>query len=191
MNSFFALLFRQKYITRWGLMRNTTPESLSEHTAEVAAIAHALATIGNTLYNKSYNVGKITEMALFHDATEVFTGDMPTPVKYFSKEMRSGYALIEEQAAEKLLSKLPKELENEYRALLCPAESDAESERIVKIADKLAAYIKCLTEVAGGNREFSSAAKTTKAALDKYDSPELAYFNENFLPAFTLTLDEM
>ncbi len=191
MNSFFALLFRQKYIVRWGLMRNTTPETLSEHSAETAAIAHALAVIGNTVYNKSYDPEKVACLALFHDASEVFTGDMPTPVKYFSPEMRSGYALIEDKAIEKLLSKLPEELRSEYRSLLSSDSSDTESHRLVKIADKLSAYIKCLTEEAAGNKEFSSAAKTIKEALDKYDSPELEYFKEHFLEAFTLTLDEM
>lgn len=189
MNSFFSLLFRQKYITRWGLMRNTTPESLAEHSAQVAAIAHVLAVIGNRLYGKHYDTGKIVCIALYHDAAEVFTGDMPTPVKYFSPEMRSGYGLIEKQAAEKLISKLPEELRDEYTSLLSP--DDAECERIVKIADKLCAYIKCLTEEASGNREFLSAKRATEEALDKFDSPELDYFREKFICSFLLTLDEM
>lgn len=191
MNSFFALLFRQKYITRWGLMRNTTPESLSEHTAEVAAIAHSLAVIGNTVYGKSYDVGRVTCLALFHDAPEVFTGDMPTPIKYFSPEMRNGYSLIEKQATEKLISKLPEELKEEYRSLLSPDEADAELHLLVKIADKLSAYIKCLTEEASGNREFLNAKSSLEDALNSYNSPELKYFRENFLDAFSLTLDEM
>ena len=190
MNSFFSLLFRQKYIQRWGLMRNITPETLSEHSAEVAAVARALATIGNTLYGKSYDVGEVVSLALFHDAAEVFTGDMPTPVKYFSPEMRSGYALIEEQAAEKLLSKLPEELRDSYRTLLLPQEKE-ESRRLVKIADKLCAYIKCLTEEAGGNREFLNAKQSVEQALKDCECEEFAYFREHFLDAFSLTLDEM
>lgn len=190
MNSFFSLLFRQKYITRWGLMRNTTQETLSEHSAEVAAVAHSLAVIGNIVYGKNYDAGEVACLALFHDAAEVFTGDMPTPVKYFSPEMRSGYAVIEKQAAETLLSKLPEELREHYRDLLSPADKE-ESQRLVKIADKLCAYIKCLTEEASGNREFVNAKKTIEAALDSYDCEELDYFRKNFLGAFSLTLDEM
>lgn len=189
MDSFFSLLFRQKYITRWGLMRNTTSESLAEHSAQVAAVAHALAVIGNTKFGKHYDTGKIACIALYHDAAEVFTGDMPTPIKYFSPEMRSGYALIEKQATDKLISKLPEELRAEYASLLTP--EDEENEKIVKIADKLCAYIKCLTEEASGNREFLSAKQSTEDALDRYDSPELEYFREKFLCSFLLTLDEM
>lgn len=192
MNSFFALLFRQKYIKRWGLMRNVSSESLSEHSAETAALAHALALIGNNIFKKNYNVEKIVCMALYHDATEVFTGDMPTPVKYFSPEMRKGYELIELQAAESFLNKLPSELKDIYRAFILPnKEEDSDSIRIVKIADKLSAYIKCLTEETSGNKEFLNARKTTEAALKKLDCPELDYFMSNFIDSFSLTLDEM
>lgn len=190
-NSFFALLFRQKYILRWGLMRNTTPESLSEHTAEAAVLAHALALIGNTCFGKHYDPDRVAALALFHDATEVLTGDLPTPIKYFSPEMRRDYRLIEAQAATTLLSKLPAELQPAYEALLSPAEEDAASLALVKIADKLCAYIKCITEEAAGNREFLSARRTIEAELDKLDSEELAYFREHLLDAFTLTIDEM
>jgi len=191
MNSFFALLFRQKYIQRWGLMRNSIPESLAEHTAEAAVIAHALAVIGNTVFGKTYDPDRVAALALFHDAPEVFTGDLPTPIKYFSPEMKQGYDKIEAQAIDKLLSKLPKELRASYEPLLAPAEADAETKRLVKIADKLCAYIKCLTEEAGGNREFLSARRTIEADLDKMDSDELRYFRENLLDAFSLTIDEM
>ncbi|MBQ4065010.1 MAG: 5'-deoxynucleotidase [Clostridia bacterium] len=190
-NSFFALLFRQKYIQRWGLMRNSIPESLAEHTAEAAVIAHALAVIGNTVFGKTYDPDRVAALALFHDAPEVFTGDLPTPIKYFSPEMKQGYDKIEAQAIDKLLSKLPKELRASYEPLLAPAEADAETKRLVKIADKLCAYIKCLTEEAGGNREFLSARRTIEADLDKMDSDELRYFRENLLDAFSLTIDEM
>lgn len=191
MNSFFALLFRQKYITRWGLMRNVTPESLSEHTAETAVIAHSLAIIGNTVYGKSYDADRVATLALFHDAAEVFTGDLPTPIKYFSTESKRDYDLLEGEVLTNLLLKLPEELRPAYTELLTPTAGDKESYRLVKIADKLCAYIKCLTEEAAGNREFISARNTIEKALDAIDSPELEYFRENLLSAFTLTLDEM
>lgn len=191
MNSFFALLFRQKYIQRWGLMRNTTPESLAEHTAEAAVIAHALAVIGNTHFGKSYDADRIAALALFHDATEVLTGDLPTPIKYFSPEMRQNYALIEEEAIAKLLSKLPEELRPSYEPLFFPENEDPDVLRLLKIADKLCAYIKCLTEEASGNREFRSARNTIEAELNKIDSKELTYFRTHFLDAFSLTIDEM
>jgi 5'-deoxynucleotidase len=191
MNSFFALLFRQKYIQRWGLMRNSISESLAEHTAEAAIIAHALAVIGNTVYGKSYDPDRAAALALFHDAPEVYTGDLPTPIKYFSPEMKQGYDKVEAQAIDSLLSKLPAELREAYIPLLSPTEADAETKRLVKIADKLCAYIKCLTEEAGGNREFRSARRTIEADLDKMDSDELRYFRLNLLDAFSLTIDEM
>ena len=191
MNSFFALLFRQKYITRWGLMRSVTPESLSEHTAECAVIAHALAIIGNTYYGRSYDPDRVASLALFHDAPEVFTGDLPTPIKYFSNETKQDYAVIEKHAIDTLLSKLPEELRPVYASLLDPTDADAESMKLVKIADKLCAYIKCLTEEAAGNKDFISARKSTEAILDGIDSPELKYFIDNLLEAFTLTIDEM
>ena len=191
MNSFFALLFRQKYIERWGLMRNTTPESLAEHTAEAAVIAHALAVIGNTHFGKHYDADHIATLALFHDATEVLTGDLPTPIKYFSPEMRRNYALIEEEATNKLLSKLPASLRPTYAALLSHESEDDDVRRLLKVADKLCAYIKCLTEEASGNREFHSAKATIEAELDGIESEELTYFRTHFLDAFSLTIDEM
>ncbi len=191
MNSFFALLFRQKYIRRWGLMRNAIPENLSEHTAEAAVIAHALAVIGNTLYGKQYDPDRAATMALFHDAPEVFTGDLPTPIKYFSPEMKQGYDRIEEQAIQKLLSKLPSELQEAYTPLLTPAQADSDTYRLVKMADKLCAYIKCIIEEAGGNFEFRSARQSIEKELDSIDSPELRYFRDNLLQAFSLTIDEM
>lgn len=191
MNSFFALLFRQKYIRRWGLMRSSIPESLAEHTFETAVIAHALATVGNTLYGKSYDPERVAALALFHDASEVLTGDLPTPIKYFSREMREGYGRIEDHAIDNLLSKLPEELKDTYSSLLRHEEGDEESHRLVKIADKLCAYIKCITEESGGNREFLSARRSIEAELDCNDSEELRYFREHLLDAFSLTIDEM
>jgi len=191
MNSFFALLFRQKYIMRWSLMRNTTNESLSEHTAEAAMIAHALAVIGNTVFGKQYDADRIAALALYHDASEVLTGDLPTPIKYFSPAMKQEYTEIEARAIEQLLTKLPAELRDTYAALLSGKESDPDAYRLVKIADKLCAYIKCLTEEAGGNREFLAARRTIEAELNAIESEELAYFREHFLEAFSLTIDEI
>lgn len=189
-NSFFALIFRQKYIKRWGLMRNVSDENLAEHSAQVAMLAHALALIGNKRLARSYDLGKVTLAALYHDGAEVYTGDLPTPVKYNSPELRQSYALIEEQAASSLLSHLPADLRADYAPLV---REDLPSEilRLVKAADKLAAYIKCVEEVKCGNSEFADAKKTTFAALKKMELPELEVFLEEFLPAFELTLDEM
>lgn len=187
-NSFFALVFRQRYIKRWGLMRNVNDESLSEHSAQVAMIAHALALIGNKYFGKSYDLGDITTAALYHDATEVYTGDMPTPVKYFTTEMRSNYKEIEENALSVLISHLPENMREEYKAIL---DYPGEYEIIVKAADKLCAYIKCIEEVKCGNSEFVSAKDSTFESMKKMNCPELEYFIENFLPSFELTLDEM
>jgi 5'-deoxynucleotidase len=189
-NSFFALIFRQKYIRRWGLMRNVSNDTLAEHSAQVAMLAHALGLIGNKRLGKNYDLGAITVAALYHDGTEVYTGDLPTPVKYNSPELRQSYKLIEEQAALTLLSHLPEDLRDEYAPLL-REEFPEEIHRLVKAADKLAAYIKCVEEVKFGNTEFMDAKKTTYAALKERALPELEIFLEEFLPAFELTLDEM
>ena len=186
--SFFALVFRQRYIKRWGLMRNVNEENLSEHSAEVAMTAHALALIGNKYFGKSYDLGEITVAALYHDAAEVYTGDMPTPVKYFTPEMRSNYKAIEENALSVLLSHLPDDLRTDYAAILSYPE---EYEKIIKSADKLCAYIKCIEEVKCGNSEFEKAKSSTYDALAAMNCEELNYFMDKFLPAFELTLDEM
>jgi 5'-deoxynucleotidase len=187
--SFFALVFRQKYIRRWGLMRNTLSENLSEHAMETAVIAHALALIGNKYFNKNYSPERIATLALFHDVPEVYTGDLPTPVKYFDKNSRESYQLIEQQAIASLIAKLPAELRNEYESIL--AGGNAEEHRLVKAADKLTAYIKCVEEEKCGNSEFISAKAATAASLTAMQCPELDYFMEHLLPAFTMTIDEM
>ncbi len=188
--SFFALAFRMKYITRWGLMKNTRSESLTEHCTETAMIAHCLALVGNKFYGKNYNTDKIAAVALYHDLTEVITGDLPTPIKYYNKEILENYKKIEKNAAEKFLSKLPEELYSSYKDIL-DGENDADIKIIVKSADKLAALIKCIEEVKNGNSEFSEALKSTRAAIDKIELPEVKYFIENLLPPFYLTLDEL
>lgn len=188
-SNFYALLFRQKYIKRWGLMRNVTEENLAEHSAETAILTHALASIGNTVFGRHYDIGKAVVLALFHDAPEVVTGDLPTPVKYFNPQIRTSYAEIEESAVTLLLSKLPPELRPEYEPLLSGGEPDLHL--LVKAADKLCAYIKCVEEEKSGNPEFRQARITVLKTLESFDSPELKWFCEHLLPAFELTLDEM
>jgi len=182
--NFLPLMFRMKYIRRWGLMWNSQDENLSEHVLETALIANLLASIGNEFFNKNYNVEKITTVALFHDASEILTGDLPTPIKYYNDELTMAYKNIEKNAEKKLIKTLPKELQPIYEGYFIENE-------IVKIADKLAAYIKCLKELNVGNKEFVQAEKNIKKALERIDSPELTYFLENCIDAFTLSLDEL
>ena len=188
-NAFYPMVFRQKYIRRWGLMRNMTEETLSEHSYDVAVLVHALCTIGNSVFDKSYDTGKAVCYALFHDVQEVYTGDMPTPAKYYNEEMRTNYAKIEENATKQLLSKLPEELVPAYDDLLHVDVSEYKA--IVKAADKLSAYIKCIEELKCNNNEFKSAAASTLASLKSNPLPELQYFMEHFLPAFEADLDEL
>ena len=188
-SSFFALVSRMKYIERWALMRSTRPENLSEHSLEVAVIAHALATIANVRYGRSLDAGRAALMGMFHDASEILTGDLPTPIKYYNPEIKSAYKQIEAVSCEKLLALLPPELQAGYRPLLF--ESDPGTAKIVKAADKLSAHLKCLEELKAGNQEFGSAAEQTRQALEDYRMPELDYFLTHFLPAFSCTLDQL
>ncbi|MBQ6701609.1 MAG: 5'-deoxynucleotidase [Clostridia bacterium] len=190
-NSFFAVFFRQKYINRWGLMRNVTNENLSTHAAEVSCLAHALAVIGNTYFGKSYNTERVAILALYHDMPEVFTGDLPTPVKYANDALRSCYAAVEQKAVEQLTDRLPKELQNEYLSLLEITPADMELKKLVKGADKLCALIKCIEEEKMGNSDFVSARIATERSLKEMSFEELDYFIENFLPAFEGTIDEI
>ena len=188
-NAFYPMVFRQKYIRRWGLMRNMTEETLSEHSYDVAVLTHALCTIGNGIFGKSYDTGKAVCYALFHDVQEVYTGDMPTPAKYYNEEMRANYAKIEENATKQLLTKLPEQLVPAYDDLL--HADGSEYKVIVKAADKLSAYIKCIEERKAGNSDFLSAERQTREALEGYHLPEVDYFLLYFIPAFELTLDEL
>ena len=191
-NSFFALIFRQKHIKRWGLMNSMIQENLSEHISETAILAHALAVIGNKYFGKSYDCGKVAELALFHDAPEVLTGDLPTPVKYFSPKMRESYAEIENNAINDLISRLPAEMAEIYSEILSPqTEEYKEFSKLVKAADKLSALIKATNETLAGNKEFESAKASTERIISEMKCPELDYFLEHFYPAFKLTLDEM
>ena len=188
--SFYAYLSRMRYISRWGLMRNSCPENVQEHSHEVAVLAHALALISQKIFgNKNVNPERCAAAALFHDAGEIITGDMPTPIKYFSPEIRRAYQQVESVAADRLLAMLPEELRESYEPFL--RESDPEVARFVKAADKLSAHIKCLEELKASNHEFLLAARQTRQALDDMDMPEVRYFIENFLDSFTLTLDEL
>ena len=186
---FSAMLARMKYISRWGLMRSSRTESLCEHTADTALLAHTLALISVSIYGTQVRCETVCVAALYHDASEILTGDMPTPIKYFNPEIREAYRKVEEVADQKLLAMLPPELRPIYENILRPA--DAEVEELVKAADKLSAHIKCLEELKAGNEEFRQAARQTAEALESYDMPELRYFREHFLGSFQLTLDEM
>ena len=185
---FFALMFRMKYINRWGLMRLIKAENLSEHSLECAMLAHGLAVIGNTYFGKNYNADHIALAAMYHDAAEIITGDMPTPVKYYDENTRAAYRSVEDAAIERFISYLPEELRDPYKgAFFCTEEEH----RIVKAADKLCAYIKCLTELDLGNREFARATESTLAAMREYGCEELDYFLENCISSFGKSLDEL
>ncbi len=190
-NSFFALAFRMKYINRWGLMRSSRYETLSEHSFDTAILAHALALIGNENYGKSYNADRVVTLALYHDMSEVYTGDMPTPVKYSDAEMKNVYKKLEGFACEKILSKLPLNLRSQYSEIINPKDEDKEYMKLVKAADKLSALLKCIEEMHHGNPEFTTAYESTKSAIEKLNCRELNFFIDNFLDSFTLTLDEM
>ncbi len=190
-SNFFAFASRIKYINRWALMRNTTYETLSQHSYEVATLAHALAVIGNRRLGKQYDTARAALLGLYHDTPEIITGDMPTPVKYHSGEMRAAFAAVESYAGERLLSMLPEDLRPDYETLLKDDGAEADLHKLVKAADKLSAYIKCLEERKAGNTEFSEAEKATQKALQKLDCPELKIFMEDFLPAYSLPLDKL
>ena len=191
MYHFFAMLSRMKYINRWGLMRNTRSENLCEHSFEAAVVAHALAVLRNRRFGGHADEQRTALLALFHDSTEIITGDMPTPVKYYSPKIRSAYAEVEEVARERLLAFLPKDLRPAYRPLLGePEESDRELLPLVKAADKISAVIKCVEEQRMGNREFAKAEAALRKAVMEMHLQEADCFMEEFLPSYSLTLDE-
>ena len=186
---FFAYISRMRFIQRWALMRNTSPENVQEHSHQVAVLAHALAVIRNEKFGGAVDPGQVAVAALYHDAGEILTGDMPTPIKYYNPAIREAYRQVEQVAVDKLLGMLPDELRPTYSAALSPAAS--EIQQLVKAADKLSAYIKCLEELKAGNTEFRQAAEQTRYALEDMELPEVDYFMEHFLPSFKLTLDEL
>jgi len=189
MEHFFAYTSRMRFISRWALMRNTAPENVQEHSHQVAVLAHALAVIRNEKFGGRLDPGAVAVAALYHDASEILTGDMPTPIKYDNPAIRNAYKDVEAVAEGKLLHMLPPELQGVYGPIL--TQSDPEVRQVVKAADKLSAHIKCLEELKAGNLEFRRAAEQTEQALDDFHLPELTYFREHFLPSFRLTLDEM
>lgn len=188
---FFAMLARMKYISRWGLMRSTFHENISEHSLDVAIIAHALATIRNRRFDGNLNPERAALLGVFHDCTEILTGDLPTPVKYFNPEIRDAYKKVEHVAGEKLLSLLPEDLRESYTGLFLPEPEDEPLWKIVKAADKIAALIKCVEEEKAGNPEFSKASVTLRQSIDDMRMPEAECFLRDFLPSYTLTLDEL
>ena len=189
-NEFFALMGRMRYITRWGLMRNTFSENIQEHSHQVAVLAHALALIRRDILRlEGPDPDKCAVAALYHDASEILTGDLPTPIKYYNPQIKSAYKQVERFSAEKLLSMLPPELRASYEHYVL--EDDESLNPIVKAADKLSAYIKCVEEQKAGNTEFDSAARQTMDAMKDMNSPELDWFIEHALPAFSLNLDEL
>lgn len=189
-STFFAFAFRMKYISRWGLMKNSRCENLTEHSAETAMLAHFLALCGNRRFNRQYNPERIALFALYHDVSEIITGDLPTPIKYYNTALRESYREIERHACDELLKKLPEEFRADYADYLREDCTPAER-KIVKAADKLSALIKCCEEVKNGNTEFLKAKESTLEAVRKMELPEADYFLETMLPAFDLTLDEL
>ena len=187
MHKFFAYISRMKYITRWSLMRNSVSENIQEHSHMVAVLAHALGVIGRDVYKKDCDPAACAAAALFHDASEIFTGDLPTPIKYHTSAIRDAYHQVEAEATEKLLNMLPQEMRPAYAPLL--REEDGEVKKIVKAADKLSAYIKCLEELEAGNNEFGDAAAETLEALRAMEMEEVGWFLDHFAEAFGLTLD--
>lgn len=189
-NEFYALVSRMRYITRWGLMRNTFSENVQEHSHMVAVLAHGLALIRRELLGlPGPEPDRCAVAALYHDASEILTGDLPTPVKYFNPDIKAAYKQVERVSGEKLLSMLPEALRPGYEHLIL--EDDPETLPTVKAADKLSAYIKCVEELKAGNQEFESAARQTRQALEEMALPELDYFMREFLPPFSLNLDQL
>lgn len=186
---FYALLSRMRYIQRWGLMRNTFTENIQEHSHMVAVLAHALALIGREQFGQDVDPDKCAVAALYHDCSEILTGDLPTPIKYYNPAIKDAYKAVERVSSEKLLEMLPAALAPYYRPLIC--EADDAVRAVVKAADKLSAYIKCIEELKAGNAEFESAARQTENALRQMHMPALDWFMEHCLDSFRLNLDEL
>ena len=190
MYKFFAFLGRMRFIKRWSLMRSVREENIMEHSQQVAVITHALVLIGKKYYGKTYDVEKAVFYAQYHEVGEVVTGDLPTPIKYFNPEIKTAYKAIEKNACDKLLSQLPEELSEEYRKYVFPDET-SEEYKIVKVADRLAAYLKCVEEITAGNSEFKKAKKSILSDIKSRNIPEADFYLKEFAPAYELTLDEL
>ena len=186
-NHFYAMMSRMKNIYRWGLMRNTRRENLSEHSLETAQIAHALAIISNKRLGGNADPSRVAAAAMYHDSTEIITGDMPTPIKYYNGEIKSAYKQIEAAAGDTLINMLPEDFKEEFTPIFYP---DSEAKRLIKAADKLSALIKCIEELKMGNREFEVAEKTIRKAIKELNCPEADIFINEFIPSFSLSLDE-
>lgn len=191
MYSFFAMMARMKYIERWALMRNANRENISEHSLEVAMLAHGLAIIARERCGKELDVNQIAMMGLYHDANEIITGDMPTPVKYYDEDIKEAYKRVEDVASRTMLNKLPDYMKKYYEPVFFQKENSEYQWKIVKAADKLSALIKCREELRTGNQEFKTAEKTTLQALENMHMEEVEIFMKEFLPAYDLTLDEL
>ena len=188
---FFAYLSRMKFIRRWGLMHSTYPENIQQHSLRVAQIAHALAIIRNRLFGGDVSPERAAALALYHDTSEVLTGDLPAPVKEFNPEINRAYHAIEAASKEKLFALIPDALKPGYESFFRPDPRDETHRRLVRAADKLCAYLKCLEETGAGNPEFAQAEKALRASVENLDLPEVRYFLETFVPSFHLTLDEL
>lgn len=190
MSSFFAFLKRMRFINRWSLMRNTETENIQEHSLEVAMVAHNLAALKNEYFGGNLDINKVAVIAMYHEVSEIFTGDMPTPIKYFDPKLRSLYGEVETLAQEKMLSTLPKRLQAVYKPYIVDAETLPEWP-IVKAADTLSAYMKCVNEIHAGNDEFKEAHDTILAKLKALDMPEVDMFIEEYVPALSQSLDQL
>ncbi len=191
MSKFFAMISRMKYINRWGLMNNKRTENLSEHSLEVAIVAHCLATLGNVRLGKNLDADHIAVMALFHDCTEIITGDMPTPIKYYNDDIKNSYKKIEKMAAKELADMLPKDMRSVYEPLLNEVGNNDYERKIMKAADKISAYLKCVDEIRMGNDEFVKAKEKLEKAVKKLEIEEADIFMEEFAPEYGLSLYEL
>jgi len=188
---FFAYIYRLRHIKRWSLMRNITPENVAEHSYHVAMLTHALCTIANQVYGKSVPTETVVCMALFHDVTEVFTGDIPTPVKHHNPNILRNFREIEHMAAERLIRMVPEPLRGVYQPLVADKQADSEWKKYIKAADLLDAYLKCVSELSAGNREFAVAQKQIETSMAAMNMPELQYFLDHFAQSIEKTLDEL
>lgn len=188
---FYAYISKIKWLQRWGLKRNVSNENVMEHSWEVATIAHALALIRNRYFDGAVNASAVAAAALYHDCSEVITGDMPSPIKYHSPEITRAYKSIEEKAELELLKLLPEALQDDYRELLVESEQPTEQHALIKAADTISAFLKCRSEVLAGNFEFEKAEKEVRKRLDAIDLPEVTFFLDTFAPSYGLTLDEL
>lgn len=189
MNQFFAYMARLRLIRRWSLMRNTQPENDAEHSLQVAMMAHGIALIARERYGRDIDAEHVLALAVYHDASEVLTGDLPTPVKYHSDDLRSAFHSLEDQANERLAAMLPEDIRGGIQQ--CMTEKDTYAAAIVKAADRISAYAKCVEEQRAGNHEFDAAAETIRRSIDAIDLPEVQTFMREMMPAFALTLDEL